>query len=306
MPFTVLPGNTSPILQMRCAAGCPPKCQTCTAHVKSHGNDLTLEEIKLNIDFFIREYGITELVFSGKEITTRKDFPEIIQFIKEKNLRLVTMLSGGVHWPARQVELAAGVISRVVVAFTPISESESRNGKATLKKITGTIELLQQHAIKVETNTILTRYCIAQLKDVADLLIQLGIQNPTLTFPFALGKTQHDFSKVLPWKQAEKIVLNALDKLQPLGVRLKNVPLCQLGPHRNFAKPTTQRILVEPGRQLLQHAMIPPFPGLEKNKACEGCSLKNLCDGYWPAYVDAKIFSNPMPSWKNVSEFFIT
>jgi hypothetical protein len=116
-------------------------------------------------------------------------------------------------------------------------------------------------------------------------------------FPFAGGGlAENGVTDVPAWQELRPALLSALDRLEPRGPRVKNVPPCYLGEHARFCARTTTRILVDKRHQLERHAYLPPFPGMRFFPECEPCALRPRCDGFFAAWLESRKFPPLRPA----------
>lgn len=284
------------VLQIRPTTSCPARCATCTTLVERDAPDLTLAEIEANLAHFTERHGVEELVFSGAEITTRPDFRELLEAVSRRRFRRVTLLSSGLAWTGELASACAGVIDRVVVALTPSTAQDWKSGLGRSARIRRSMRTLKEAGVRVQSNTVIQASSVAVLDDIATAIESLDLEEPIFLYPFATGGPGAVRAAAVPaWPDVASEVGRVLERLETRRPRVKNVPLCALGPLARFATKTTQRILVERGRQLKQHGLIPPFVGMEYAPDCSPCERQAQCDGYWPAHVAAGVMPAPRP-----------
>ncbi len=287
------------VLQIRPTTRCPAHCATCTTLVTRDAPDLSLGEIDANLEFFVGAHGVDELVFSGAEITLRPDFVEILERVRRRSFRLVTLISSGLAWTEALASACAGVIDRVVVALTPTTAIDWRSPLGRSARVRRSIEMLHHAGVRVQSNTVLTAAAVEVLDELAESIEVLGMEDPIFLFPFATGGAEAVRAAGVPtWASIEPTVRRVLERFERGRARLprlKNVPPCMLGDLSRFASPSTPRFLVEYGRQLERHALIPPFVGMAYEEACSRCARREQCDGTWPAYVEAGIWPAARP-----------
>lgn len=290
------------VLQIRPTTSCPARCATCTTLVKRDAPDLALDDIQANLDYFIEEHGVDELVFSGAEITLRADFREILERVRQKRFRLVTLISSGLAWTEELARACAGVIDRVVIALTPPSAMDWRSLRGRSAKARDGILLLKKARVRVQSNTVIQSSSLEVLDEIAESIERLDVEQPIFLFPFGTGGARAvKLAGVPEWSTVRAPLTRVLEALERRRPRLKNVPPCVLGPLSRFASRTTARILVERARELEHHALIPPFVGMTYAPDCARCSLEPDCDGYWPALVEAGVLPAPAPRFSFVA-----
>lgn len=242
--------------------------------------DMTIEEIRRNLDYFVANHEVSELVISGGEISGRGDFDELMALIDgqsdSRRFHLVTVISSGFGWTPDQMARACGVIDRFVVSITP----------GEVKTPFDFLERLVAMGFVVETNTIVLKDNLELLRSTLAHVRALGVRRLSLTFPFPVGRTRASLATLVPsWNEAKPAIIDTVDALRDADVRLVNLPLCYLAEYGRYCRPTSTRLLVEKERQLAQHAVVPPFVGKGHQACCQSCALRADCDGFWPAYL---------------------
>lgn len=276
------------VLQIRTSFRCGRGCSFCATPSDPASRDLTLEEVRANVDFFVAARGVDELVFSGGEAGGGPDLEALLELVRERrdSLRLVTLISSGQGWTAERVRACAGLVDRVVVSATPRSASDLADPRSFTGSALDAARALRAAGLTVQTNTVMLPSNAALLAPLARRLVRLGVTAPTFTFPFPHGRVLDDpEGSVAPWTRLAPFLVEAVQIARPLGPRIKNLPLCYLGPLERLAPRTTARYLVQPGRQLERHAVIPPFSGVGHGPACEPCPQRPRCDGVAAAYL---------------------
>jgi hypothetical protein len=258
---------------------------------------MTVDEVRANLDYFVDRRAVNEVVLSGVELVARGDAKEILGAVGKKRLRLVTLHSSGMGWTPDLVRAAAEVVDRVVVALTPPSPTDWASVGGASARVLRSLCLLQGGGVRAQTSTVLLRRVLPILEEVAWTIDALGIEAPTFLFPFAGGGlADNGVNDVPTWDEVRSMLFATLERLEPRGPRLKNVPPCYLGEHARFCSKTTTRILVDKRRQLERHAFVPPFAGMRFFAECERCALRPRCDGFFAAYLESKTFPPLRPA----------
>ena len=266
------------VLQIVCNVTCPFDCYYCSIDKDTQERDMAFEEIAQNVDYFMNEKGITDIVLSGGEITTRQDFKEILDYVNAKKPRFCTVITNGKLWDTELTSYCKGKITRAVVAFSFPDEQLMRN-----------IELMQDNGIMVQTNTVILKQNCHNLSRIAEMVDRLRIKNPIFTFPFPTGRIRNNIENIVSkWNDIKTILFESIQLLQnPL---IKNVPLCYLD--AQYKTVTTQRYVVTANKQLGNHKVSPPcFRETQYIDKCFRCNEKSNCDGlsncdgFWIEYI---------------------
>ena len=74
------------LIDLKVAFSCNNNCIHCVISDKTQEKDLSLEQIKELVNGYIKQYGEIQLTLTGGEVTIRKDFTQLMEFVKEKKL----------------------------------------------------------------------------------------------------------------------------------------------------------------------------------------------------------------------------
>lgn len=269
------------VLQIAPNFNCEFDCFYCSKDRNVFGRDMSTEEIKDNIDYFIADKdseipdrGINELVLSGGEITARDDFAELIEHISQKNLRLVTIITNGKLWDDELIHLCRNVVDRCVVAFSFVDD------------VAENISNILSNGIKVQTNTVILKQNVNSLPEIAQKINDIGIKNPIFTLVVPSGKVVFDIDGIVPlWGDVKPNLFETIDILKQLNPYIKNVPPCYLGDYIKYTKPTSYRYVVDWKRQKDKVEVVPPCFRSYYSDNCESCLLRPVCDGFWKEYL---------------------
>jgi len=241
--------------------------------------------------------GVDEVVLSGGEITERPDLLELVELLSSKELRFTTAITSGRGWSGEVLRASRDIIERVVISLTPEGERDLFGVGTQTTRALSTVELLRDAGFIVQTNTVILPGNISHLPVIAEIVAKLGVQSPIFTLPFPHGRIKEDLdSFVVPWTTLAPLLFEAIDIAERRKPKIKNLPPCYLGSYSRFCSKTTRRYLVQRGRQLERHAVIPPFVGLDFFPVCDGCALMNQCDGFWKEYLELESFPPLAPA----------
>lgn len=119
---------TNPASEFSCqfniTNGCNLRCPHCFMNAgRPMENELTTDEIKSFIEK-LPSCGISQISFSGGEITTRKDLIEIVEFAHSLNLK-IDLLTNGVCWSDAMIARVAPIVNAVQISVDGYDEEEN-------------------------------------------------------------------------------------------------------------------------------------------------------------------------------------
>lgn len=72
------------LIDLKVGFSCNNNCIHCVISDKTKEKDLSLEQIKELVNGYIEQYGEIQLTLTGGEVTIRKDFIQLMDYVKEK------------------------------------------------------------------------------------------------------------------------------------------------------------------------------------------------------------------------------
>lgn len=120
--------------EFSCQINLTNKCNLLCPHCfmsagKPLDNELTTKEIKNFLDN-LSLFGISQVSFSGGEVTTRPDLSSLIDYAYKLGLK-VDILTNGVGWTSEMIDNAANKISAVQISIDGYSEEENAKIRGT-------------------------------------------------------------------------------------------------------------------------------------------------------------------------------
>ncbi len=110
-------------------------------------NELTTAEIKKFLQQ-LKLFGISQVAFSGGEVTMRPDLIDLIDSAYEAGLK-IDILTNGVSWSTKMIDQIASKISAVQVSIDGYSEEENAKirGKGSFEKALNTLDRFLNHGV---------------------------------------------------------------------------------------------------------------------------------------------------------------
>lgn len=111
-------------LQIYLTNACNMKCPHCYMYAGTkYDNELSFSEIENLLKVFSRHHG-KSVIFTGGEISLRKDLKDILSAAKSQGLR-VEVLTNGISWSSEMYDWAAPLIDQVQVSVDGYDENEN-------------------------------------------------------------------------------------------------------------------------------------------------------------------------------------
>lgn len=227
------------------------------------------------------------LIFTGSEITLRKDLPELAQRARNHGFDHVRIQTHGMRLSNRNYcrELVEAGVDEYFISVTaadaPTHDAITEVPGSFAKTVQG-MENLEAFPVRTMTNTVVTRLSYRHLPGVVDLFAHLR------------NLVQMEFWNFLPMREKDdkNLIASHLDILPYLreaigrcrrlqrGVEVKNFPECLLGDDRSALANTQPKLIIDP-------AFWPEFHRNGFNQCIhrQVCSSRQ-CLGLNTAYVD--------------------
>lgn len=282
--FELLPGYT-----------CNANCRFCSIDPeKRNVNDST--ERLLKAIYKAKKEGFKYLGIGGGEPTIRKDLPILVNFAKQLNFDVVRIETNG-------IALAyAGYCKHLVESgldFVKISihshEAEIHdylvNVPGAFKNVLKAIKNLQNHKVRIEINTVITKYNYDKYPQFVYFFSQMGIGSFCFIYPLYIGRMAENWhevgvniKKVAPYI---KKTLELVDKLELDKGIVFNIPPCFLPDYIDrLVELSPFNTKVSAPDNITENIDFERTQNKTKFKSCQKCKYFKNCDGVWKEYVN--------------------
>lgn len=226
------------------------------------------------------------LIFTGSEITLRKDLPELARSAREHGFEHVRIQTHGMRLSSESYcrELVDAGVDEFFVSITA-ANAETHDAitevQGSFEKTVLGMENLEAFDVKTMTNTVVTRLSYRQLPAVVDRLAHLRRLEQMEFWNFLPMREKDDKDLIASHVDVLPFLRTAIARCRALGrgVEVKNFPECLLGEDRNALANTQPKLIIDP-------AFWPEFHrnGFHQCVHREYCSSKQ-CLGLNTAYV---------------------
>lgn len=271
---------------------CQNNCVFCSVN-KHYNPELSLEEIYKNIER-TKNKGFYKITITGGEPTLRKEIFKIVNRAKKYYKNILIETNGTNFTKTFVSKLIKSGVNEFKISFHShnpvIFENISNNKDAFYIAINALYVLKKFKNIKVETNTVITKYNYKTLSETVSWLNSTFsyLNIIRVSYPrFYNYKKDYCKKEIVSLPKVRKY-LNEIKKQNNKKVFLENVPLCICNiPHPKFF--TWDLYLSQNGKI---------SNGMEYRKylnKCESCKLRKKCQGlhkYYDLYF-SESFINP-------------
>ena len=287
------------LVDLKVGFSCNNHCIHCVISDKTGEKDLSLDEIKAIVNEYIERYGQIQLTLTGGEVTLRKDFIELMSFIKsKKESGEITFVD--VQTNARMLshddreKAAASVIDFYLIALhcdlAEIHDSITMV-KGSFEQTTTAIRKIASDVgpDKIAIQTVINRKNYQRLKKIYQFAHEeFGLYEFNITFPHPIGLC---YSKeIVPtYKEVQPYVNEALSYCLENGIKpyIEALPFCVFYPElRQYAFDFLERRCIdvvgyagEKDGDIDYQALF--ASGHNKYESCASCQYNSKCEGVW-------------------------
>ncbi len=282
-------------IDIKSGFSCNNRCRFCVQGDKRFQHpDRSTEEVKA----LLAEGRVDadELVFTGGEVTIRKDLPELVAHARELGYRVIQIQTNGrmlSHMPAVEALVQAGATEFSPAIHGPNADIHDRLTRApgSFRQTVKGVRNIKRLDMPVIINSVITQDNYLLLPEMAELFVALGVDQFQLAFVHALGSAAADFDQVVPrLSDIRPHVHRALDIGVRAGVRCMTeaIPLCFLGGIEQLAAewviPRTK--IFDAGRIIDDYTEFRLTEGKAKGEVCKRCVHEPRCEGPWREYPE--------------------
>ncbi len=275
---------------------CNNDCKFCVqAHKKKFGNRTT-KEIKK--DLKETRKNCSEVVFTGGEVTIRRDIIDLVGYAKGLGFERIQVQSN-----ARMLsykDLCVKLIKAGVNEFSPalhghIPELHDylTSAKGSFSQTVKAIKTLKELEQYVMTNTVVTKPNYRYLPELARLLVSLKVDQYQFAFPHAVGNALKNFDQMVPWVSlAAPYIHKGLQIGIDAGVKVmaEAMPYCVMEGYEKYISE-----LYIPEGEIRDIDMVTSDwgkvrkeEGKMKFPQCKECKFDNVCEGPWKEYPERR------------------
>ncbi len=280
-------------VDIKVSFSCNNYCKFCAqGNKRDIHRDLATGEVKK----ILRQARIDcdDVVFTGGEVTLRKDILKLISYAKELKFKNIQLQTNGrmfyyFEFCKRTVSAGANEFALALHGHTPQLHDYLTGSEGSFEQTTAGINNLKSLEQRVITNTVVTKPNYRHLPEIARLLVKLRVDQFQLAFVHAMGTASKNFESIVPrMALVEPYVKKGLEVGIKSGVKVMTeaIPYCFM---HGFEEYIAENII--PGTKIYDaNLIIKDFTkirqqeGKAKDPLCKTCRYYNVCEGPWKEY----------------------
>ena len=274
---------------------CNNNCLFCVqADNKLKGNR-SFEEIKN--DLISSRGRCCGVVFTGGEVTIRKDFFDLVKLAKDLNYKIIQIQTNGRMFAS--LDFCKKAISAGATEFSPALHGYCKEQHDYLTRSSGSfnqtvkgIKNLKSLGAYVLTNTVVVKSNYTNIPQIARLLVKLNADQFQFAFVHPMGNAWKNFEGIVP-----RISLAApyIHKGLQIGidagksVMAEAMPYCLMKDYEDYV---AEIVIPKTEIRGKKHQNTDNFDkqrkeqGKSKFPQCQECRFNHVCEGPWREYVE--------------------
>lgn len=295
---------------------CNQKCIFCSNPYVD--DTLSLADAKKQIDYYVDECKVNEIILSGGEPTLNPELKEIVKYAIKKGAfpRIITNAQKLADKDFLEELISAGLEHYMVSVYSHVKEIHEKltSTEGSYDNLMKALENLSEHEVAINVNITINAYNINNLKQTVEFLTNKfpDIKHFVFNNLDYTGRAKDNPDTVPRLVDLELPLHNTLSYLTGKGktFRVERVPLCYLTGFEQFST-ETRRIVKEQayrclfldsnGRRLLEKEKTKEFYYI-KGDACNVCKLCQICAGLNDRYISLHGINELYPSFVNADK----
>ena len=236
------------------------------------------------------------IVFTGGEVTMRKDIFKIVNFAKELGYESIQIQTNGrmcsnMSFVKRLIRAGANEFSPAIHGHIPqLHDFLTRAPGSFYQTVKGIMNLRELNQ-RILTNTVVVKSNYRHLPEIAELLCRLKVSQFQFAFVHPIGNAYANFNSIVPVvSKAISYIHRGLQIGIDAGIRVmaEALPYCMM---RGYEEYIAEKIMpfteIKAGKTFANS-----FEDIRKKQAkskfrqCKKCKCNKVCEGPWKEYTE--------------------
>jgi MoaA/NifB/PqqE/SkfB family radical SAM enzyme len=280
-------------VDLKVGFSCNNSCRFCVqGHKRGRFPDKTTAELKAALEE--ARSSAQGVVFTGGEVTLRRDLLELLAFARELGFSRIQVQSNCrlLAYPdfcRRVVEAGANEFSPALHGHVAPLHDYLTRAPGSFAQTVQAIRNLRALGQTVITNSVICRSNFRHLEQLAALLLSLGVRQYQFAFVHALGTAAENFEAMVP---RVSLVAPHLRRALELGAASGALAFCEAVPYCHLEGvewAASERIIpqtriVDADFVLEDYTRFRLEEGKAKGPGCGACTWNGVCEGPWREY----------------------
>jgi len=264
--------------------------------------DRTTEEIKKHL-LEAKEKGAESVVFTGGEVTIRKDFFELLEFATNLGLKVSLQTNGRAFYNKAFAEKTLKTAQDMHFEIAIHSSIEKNHDRITRVKgswkqtMQGIKNLLEAGAKSLNFKVVISRLNYKDLSEIVELAKGFGVKQVDIAFPHGMGNALKYWYEIIPrYSEIKEYILEAAKVSKESGVKVtfEAIPFCLLRGYEDCVSETTFLEEFLEGETTELRQVGDPVMNWQKERLsikakapqCKDCKYFFVCEGVWREYIE--------------------
>ncbi len=245
------------------------------------------------------------IVFTGGEITIRKDFLELVRYAKSLNFKTIQIQTNGRMFAYKKfceeaIKSGANEFSPALHGHIAQLHDYLTRSRGSFEQTVTAIKNLKSLNQYVLTNTVITKSNYRHLPEIASLLVNLGVDQYQFAFVHPVGTALEYFDRIVPrMKLIEPYVKKGLDIGIKSNIRVMTeaIPYCIMQGYEEYIAEKIIPIttIYDANFIIENYTEFRLKEGKLKGKDCKRCKYFKVCEGPWREYPERYGFDEFKP-----------
>ncbi|MFW5847125.1 MAG: radical SAM protein, partial [Nanoarchaeota archaeon] len=238
-----------------------------------------------------------EVVFTGGEVTIRKDFFELVKLAKLLNYKNIQIQSNGRMFFSK--EFCQKTIEAGATEFSPAIHGYNAKQHDYLTKAPGSFEQAVKGIInlknlgqKIIMNCVVCKENYKDLPKVAELFAKLKVDQFQFAFMHAMGNAEENFDTLMPnMTQCSTYIKKGLDigRENKIMCMVESLPFCLM---RGYEDHISESYIPQTQIRGVNFQNTDDFKTLRQTQGkakftqCHDCRFQHICEGPWREYPE--------------------
>lgn len=276
---------------------CNNNCLFCVqAEKKPYGNRPTKDILKDMDD--AKKTGCNGVVFTGGEVSIRKDFFELLEYAKKLSFETIQVQTNArmfsdMDFCKKAVQAGMNEFGPALHGHIPELHDYLTRSPGSFEQTKQAIKNVKQHEISILTNTVVVKPNYRYLPQIAQLFVDLGVDQYQFAFVHAMGNANINFDQMVPWVSlAAPYIHKGLQVGIENGLKVmaEAMPFCVMKGYEKYVSE-----LYIPDTEIRDISTYDPdftktrrTHGKVKFPKCKECKYDIICEGPWREYPEKR------------------
>lgn len=274
---------------------CNNNCLFCVQADNKLTGNRSFEEIKKDLEESKTRCG--GVVFTGGEVTIRKDFIDLVKLAKKLGYKIIQIQTNGrmfsnLEFCKKTIEAGATEFSPALHGYCAEQHDFLTQAPGSFNQIVKAIKNLRSLGVHILTNTVIVKPNYGDLPKIAELLVKLDVDQFQFAFVHAMGNAKKNYENIVPiMSLAAPYVHKGLQIGIDAGkkVMAEAMPYCMMQGYEEYI---AERIIPETEVRGKEFQNTNDFTKLRITKGkikfpqCKQCRYNLVCEGPWKDYPE--------------------